>query len=151
MWQRIARIGWYVSVVAFNILLVYSLLFERDFVDPSVWRLLVARTAFGLLYFALSLAAHYYGRVRPTVSFWAWMSYHVALFGFALAELVVLSLHPRPHADGGPVSPVILGWIFVTLDWLLVFSFFVVGVFVNGEDDGEALEGEYDVLHGGVA
>ena len=129
--------AWHVVVVCFNVLLVYSLIQEREHAHSSVWGLLVGRALFGFLFFVF-LVLHY---VRSSHSFakpllyWMYIVHRLMLFPFALAELVVMSAHPRPTSEEGVFSPVYLGWVFLIMDLLLIFAYFVVAVFVNAQDD----------------
>jgi hypothetical protein len=55
--------------------------------------------------------------------------YFVLLFGFALAELVIMTKHIDDAISGMLPLPV-FAWFFVVIDWLVVFSIFTMGICV---------------------
>ena len=57
--------------------------------------------------------------------------YFIMLFGFALAELIILVKDDNATAKTTVNIPLpIFAWFFLVVDWLFVFSVFVMGVFV---------------------
>ena len=147
-------------VLVFNGLLIYSLSANRGSVSSSLWALLIVREVFGVI-FCLALYAqkwaaahqnssssrhHYYNHNNTAEDdeqhddepeatkgsvFCIFFIYFVLLFGFALAELVIMtSCGTTITSASSPLSPVVFAWFFLVVDWLVVFIIFVMGIFL---------------------
>ena len=139
--------------LAFNGLLLYSLFANKDSVTIVLWVLLLVREIFGFLYFTAVYSRKWFfgghytyqhvndeeeatdgdetnmmsGALSTTLIF----VYFIMLFGFALAELIILVKDDNATAKTTVNIPLpIFAWFFLVVDWLFVFSVFVMGVFV---------------------
>jgi hypothetical protein len=118
--------------LTFNGLLVYSLFANKDSVTAALWTLLLVREIFGVVYFFTVYARKWCG--QDTMSSFVIYVYFILLFGFAMAELIVMVKDDNAKAltDVTILLPV-FAWFFLVIDWLFVFSIFVMGVFVYND------------------
>jgi uncharacterized protein with PQ loop repeat len=116
--------------LVFNGLLIYSLSVNRESVSVSVWNLLVIREVFGVICFMAMYAQRWAARGSSVLFFFV---YFISLFCFAIAELVVMSIDAHgggDSIDGSKLPLPVFAWFFVGVDWLVVFTIFVMGIFV---------------------
>jgi len=138
----------------FNGLLIYSLVINKDSVTDTLWTYLVIREVFGFICFIVTYSQKWLSaddRVqRYSFNFWFYMVYFVLLFGFALAELVIMTKH-MDAAITGTLPLTVFAWFFVVIDWLVIFSIFIMGICVYentipryflGPDDGNVGSGD---------
>ena len=113
----------------FNGLLIYSLAVNKGSISELLWFFLVIREIFGFICFAVMYSQKWLTPQRSSFNFWFYVVYFVLLFGFALAELVIMTKHIDDAISGMLPLPV-FAWFFVVIDWLVVFSIFTMGICV---------------------
>ena len=113
----------------FNGLLIYSLAVNKGSISELLWFFLVIREIFGFICFAVMYSQKWLAPQRSSFNFWFYVVYFVLLFGFALAELVIMTKHIDDAISGMLPLPV-FAWFFVVIDWLVVFSIFTMGICV---------------------
>ena len=117
----------------FNGLLIYSLVINKDSVSDTVWTYLVIREIFGFICFTVTYSLKWLSseqRVqRYSFNFWFYMVYFILLFGFGLAELMIMVKH-MDDAISGTLPLTVFAWFFVVIDWLVIFSIFTMGICV---------------------
>ena len=113
----------------FNGLLIYSLAVNKGSISDLQWGFLVIREIFGFICFAVMYSQKWLAPQRSSFTFRFYVVYFVLLFGFALAELVIMTKHIDDAISGMLPLPV-FAWFFVVIDWLVVFSIFTMGICV---------------------
>jgi hypothetical protein len=121
--------------LTFNGLLMYSLIANKDSVTDALWLLLLIREIFGAIYFLTVYTRKWFGSTDDaTLSGFVVYVYFILLFGFALAELIVMVKDDNAKALKDVTIPLpVFAWFFLVVDWLFVFSIFVMGVFVYND------------------
>ena len=113
--------------LVFNGFLIYSLSINKENVSETLWFFLVIREIFGFICFIIMYSHKWIAPRGEGVGFWFYAVYFVLLFGFAIAELVIMSEHIDDAYKGTLPLPV-FAWFFVVIDWLVIFSIFVMGI-----------------------